>query len=443
MTRRSWVRRLAWAITFVALTAALAAALFWQETRIFVRQYEEFFKLAGYVLGPLLAVAGFLWGLSEKAELRDQSEELGVARERAEQEAAKANVAFAESKANLERIKILEKDLATIADSRRLWKLRPNAPFPDYKGWKYDTEGARVVAVSLFKGGVGKTHLTANFAAYVSEKQQKPVLIIDLDYQGSLSTLLLNAARIDAPGSSVDAFFGEDVGLATLMAKRLHLSSRGNGVALNRGRGLPQAWLVPADYTLTEVESQLLIDRTINPRAALDERYRLAHVLLNPDVRRDYALILIDTPPRMTLGTVNAFVASHAYIVPTILDRVSSEAVRPFLEQMEGPNGIKQDLDLNLTFAGMVATLTRNLPLDPVERQVRAEITATAKEFFGPTAAPFVSQNIPKKKPISDSDDLGYFVNSDGPLAAQFYDAVFDELWARIHGLHTNSTESP
>lgn len=77
MKRRSWVRRLAWAITFVVLTVALGAALFWQETRVFVRQYEEFFKLAGYVLGPLLAVAGFLWGLSEKAELRDQSEELG------------------------------------------------------------------------------------------------------------------------------------------------------------------------------------------------------------------------------------------------------------------------------------------------------------------------------------------------------------------------------
>lgn len=443
MKRLQWVRRLAWAIVALAAVVGLFAWLYWPETRILIREREEAFKLVGYALGPLIAIAGFLWGLSEKAELRDQSEVLGAARNQAKAEADRAAKALAAVAVKEEKIKVLERDLQTIADSRRLWQMRSNAPFTEYKGWKYDPEGAKIVTVALFKGGVGKTHMSANFAAYVSEKQKKPVLLIDLDYQGSLSSTVLNAAGIEMPPSAVDALFHEAADLATIMEKRIHLSSRGAGVALNGGRGLPQAWIIPADYTLTAVESQMLIDRAINPRSALDERYRLAHVLLNPQVRRDYAMIIIDTPPRMTLGTVNALVASHAYVVPTILDRVSGEAIEPFLAQIEGLGGIKRDLDLDLKLAGIVGTLTRNLPLDDQEKRAMSQINATVREYLGAEAEPFVPQNLPRKKIINDSDDIGYFLNdSVGPLRERFYDAIFDELWERIHGRHTIAPES-
>jgi hypothetical protein len=56
--------------------------------------------------------------------------------------------------------------------------------------------GTPIVAVVNMKGGVGKTTLTANLAAYYQEKSDKPVLIIDFDYQGSLTDTVSGQAGL-------------------------------------------------------------------------------------------------------------------------------------------------------------------------------------------------------------------------------------------------------
>jgi chromosome partitioning protein len=426
-----------WARAAALVIAGLAAIALvnWQATSDFVKTHEGIFKLAGYVFGPALAVLGFIFGRLDKAELADLSEQLGDAQRVSAVEREKAEAVSAQVAAKVARIEQLQSDLAAIADSRRLWKMRENRSsigFPEYRGWKLDPLGAKIVAFGLFKGGVGKTHLAANFAAYVAFTKQLPVLLIDLDYQGSVSSMVLNAAGLEGRGSSVNALFSDSAGLATVSATRIHLARRGDDVALNDGQGLAQAWLIPADYDLTEVESNLLIERAMKDGPSLDERYRLARVLLNPEVRRQYAMIIIDTPPRMTLGTVNALVASHSLIVPTILDKVSSESVGPFLTQIRE---LEKDLKIpGFRIDGIVATMTKNLRMNDKNILRRDEIIQTASEFFAPSAVPFVLQNMPHKAAITDGNDLGYFLTSDGDrLRDLFYDKIFDELWTKIH----------
>lgn len=190
MERLKWARWFAWIASSLVVATVVGAIVFRDMATDFVQQHEKLFRLVGLGIGPFLAVMGFIWGLVDKFELKVLADKLGKARGDAERAERDARDARAEFDAKEARINALEHDLKVIADSGKLWKLRKNVPFPEYRGWKYDPEGAKIVTMALFKGGVGKTHLAANFAAYVSEKQKKPVLLIDLDYQGSLSNLL-------------------------------------------------------------------------------------------------------------------------------------------------------------------------------------------------------------------------------------------------------------
>ena len=488
MNRTERTKRWVVAATVAIVVCGVAALFHWGFTSRVINEHQTFFKLVGYVVAPSLAYLGFIWGLLDKATMSDLTTKLtkvktkaaaaakaaeiakhaaleaqndadaqrikaekslaaaDVAHPRAEQQDKVALEAIADADAKTARIVELEDDFKKMSDSTQLWRLgnqsRNAWGFPKFDAWKHDPEGARIVTIGLFKGGVGKTHLAANFAAYVSEKQQKPVLLIDLDYQGSLSSLLLAAAQIgkeELSGelSRVDALFDQSSDCRTIDEKRVALSVR--GAALNGGNGLSNAWVVSADYSLTAVESSLLIDRTIRNTSALDERYRLAHLLLNPAVRRQYAMIIIDTPPRMTLGTVNALVASHALIIPTILDKVSGQTVKPFLAQFQE---LKSDLLLDsLDIAAFVATMTAfRETLAPAEETNRNLILAVAHQMMGRDDICFTQQHLPRKAGIRSNLDLGYFINDHGLYKDQFYDAIFDELWERIHAMPLQRT---
>ena len=66
-----------------------------------------------------------------------------------------------------------------------------------------------------------------------------------------------------------------------------------------------------------------------------DVRYTLAELLHSTALRAAYDLIIIDCPPRLTTGAIQAFCASSHLLIPTILDRPSAEAVISFVEQIE------------------------------------------------------------------------------------------------------------
>src|SRR5208282_5050929 len=81
---------------------------------------------------------------------------------------------------------------ALIGSEEELWKLRGKIPSPAWAKALRDSR-VRVIVIANLKGGVGKTTITANLAAYFALKRYLRVLVIDLDYQGSLTGTLLNA----------------------------------------------------------------------------------------------------------------------------------------------------------------------------------------------------------------------------------------------------------
>jgi chromosome partitioning protein len=66
-----------------------------------------------------------------------------------------------------------------------------------------------------------------------------------------------------------------------------------------------------------------------------DVRFRLAELLHSNAVREAFSMIIIDSPPRLTTGAIQALAAGTHLLIPTILDEPSSEAVVTFIRQVE------------------------------------------------------------------------------------------------------------
>jgi chromosome partitioning protein len=392
-------------------------------------------RLISYVVGPVLALVSFAFGMRERARLQrmmlrlvKNARRLGRMKEQASQESLRV----AEMQRDLDRTKaeVLDKESAVLKlraelegitkGSAQLWGLRPKQPFDDYEKLMLSREGPRIVTFGNLKGGVGKSTLAANFAAYISETLKKPVLVIDLDYQGSLSNMMMLAAEKEIEKSEVDKLLQDDADLATLADAQKHLVPT-----------LAQAWLVPASFSLAQLENQLLLHWLLNERSVVDVRYRLARILLRPEIRHLFSAVIIDTPPRMSIGTVNALVASHYFVVPTTLDTLGARAVPQFIINM---TAIKSDLGLKLDLAGVVGMMSREESLNGREiaaldaARIGAENWKKGEDFV-------LGTTIPRREAIANAagEALAYFGRDDkGKLSDRFFDPLFADIAKRI-----------
>jgi chromosome partitioning protein len=225
---------------------------------------------------------------------------------------------------------------------------------------------ASSIPILLFgnqKGGVGKSTLVTNLAAAFASKGER-VLSVDLDYQGShssLAQLQLGRGELE-PESLIDFLFQDD------------LDPNWPGITI---RHITQTLhYIPAfyDFELVErrVEYQWALGNTVD-----DVRYRLARALLAPYTQERYDRVFIDAPPRFTLGFVNGFCASTHLYVPTVVDLLSTSAVSAFARQF---GELKPIINPHIQWAGIVGTMTFINPRDPLTLPRRAEEAATAAE---------------------------------------------------------------
>jgi len=239
--------------------------------------------------------------------------------------------------------------------------------FPEnYKA--HMTLSQSIMTVANLKGGVGKTTIAANVAAHHAYQGQR-VLLIDLDYQGSLSSMILNGG-IPAPSEHN----------AVSKAARLVGSPDPKDIILHEAEPLnlqwrpphwphsrhPQIHGIPAFYDLARTDNRVMLEWLLDCyKGCSDPRYWLAEALHHPLVRAQYDQVIIDAPPRMVTGCVQALCASTHVLIPTILDQVSADAVDRFVTQLE----VEQELWPHLKVAGVVATMCHT-PITQYETRV-------------------------------------------------------------------------
>lgn len=205
-------------------------------------------------------------------------------------------------------------------------------------------QGIPIITIANMKGGVGKTTITANLATVLQAKLHKPILVIDFDYQGSLSDMLWRqAGHSDRPELRAHSLLMGNLDVQQVQAHARPLAN-----------GLERVDLYPSGYPLATVENEIMI-KWVKAETQDDVRFRLGRILRSEYFQSRYAAVLIDCPPRITTGTINALCASTHLLIPTKLDEMSAEAVVYFLKQIDR---MKDMLFPNLSLIGVVPSMT-------------------------------------------------------------------------------------
>jgi cellulose biosynthesis protein BcsQ len=300
-------------LCFFILAIFLGASLVWLLP--FVHNFEELFRSANSTVQAFLFVFLLIgwavlllysWERARRVnELKDAKRQADNRRIAAEEEARELQQRWNQ---------LLEVECRSNA---KLWSMEPTISPPSFVPRR--NRRTRFLTILNLKGGVGKTTLASNLAACLAFDHQQPLrtLLIDLDFQGTLS------------GTTTDAVSLELQQRHQQLVNLLLTTDRADPQLVNRiavpMNNIPGCQVILANDTLDDIEAELrdrfLLDRSQDPRF----RFRLH---LHRQAVFDYFdLVIFDCPPRVTTSVVNAVACTDYVLIPTKLDDGSIEAV--------------------------------------------------------------------------------------------------------------------
>lgn len=208
---------------------------------------------------------------------------------------------------------------------------------------------ATVISMINYKGGVGKTTSVFNLASGLRFLSDKKVLMVDLDPQCSLTTLCLRAysrtiSDIFEIGELEVSQTINSVFKKYLLENRLRIKPNidldklilKNFYSGHVCRKLDGFDLIPA--TMFDYENSTYAKGLDDLEIEISMQYFGADTLLNhvtilakffKDNKIDelYDFIIFDCPPSNNIVTQNALLVSDYYLIPTIMDDMSSNGI--------------------------------------------------------------------------------------------------------------------
>jgi len=249
-----------------------------------------------------------------------------------------------------------------------------------------------VIAVTNQKGGVGKTTSAVNIAYYMA-KAGKTVLLVDLDPQGN-ATSGLGVDKQELQSTMSDVMMGTKIIRHVIIPtehKNLHLA--------------------PSTPLLANTEVEL---------AGVQQKFtRLKSAL---ESAADYDIIIIDSPPSLSLLTVNGLIAAKYVLLPVQAEFYALEGLGQLLETMKL---VRKNMNPTLDLIGVLPTMMDGRTT--LSNQVYEEIK---KHFPGKVFDHTIPRNIRLAEAPSHGLPVGAYDR--WSKGARAYKAVTKEVLDRV-----------
>lgn len=196
----------------------------------------------------------------------------------------------------------------------------------EYLPYRPKRQPAKVTAVANFKGGVGKTSTAAHLAMSAALDGYK-VLVIDLDSQGSMTSIL--GGKVPDEWSTVFPLLAKDFAKSVLSENEVRKAANQPEIPLDetmqealkvsqrnviQKTHWPNIDLIGAQLNLYWAEFQIPVWRMALRSWPLWDG--LTNFLEDEGILEEYDIVFLDTPPALGYLTINALAAADILLVP-------------------------------------------------------------------------------------------------------------------------------
>lgn len=203
---------------------------------------------------------------------------------------------------------------------------------------------AIVISVTNQKGGVGKTTTAVNLGYFLA-KDKFRVLLLDFDPQGN-ATSGLGMEKSNLDGSMTEVVLGQTQ-LSDIITETKYKNF----------------YLAPTTPELANAEVEVTKGKG---------QFTILKDAINT-VREQFDYIIIDSPPSLSLLTVNGMIASDYLLLPVQTEFYALEGVAQLLDSMKL---VKKATNPNLKLLGVLATMYDK------RTSLSAEVLEEVKKYF-------------------------------------------------------------